>query len=96
MGEHRLRLVWAPEALRDVEESVAYIAKDSIAAAIAVEDRIIAAAEGLLKLPLKGRARTGGRRELVVASTSFKLIYRLEEGAVVLVRVWHMSRQPLA
>jgi plasmid stabilization system protein ParE len=88
-----LKLIWAPEALQD---GVAYIAHDSIAAAITVEDRIIAAAEGLVELPLKGRARTGGRRELVVASTSFKLIYRLEEHAVIVVRVWHMSRRPFA
>ncbi|MFN3878145.1 MAG: type II toxin-antitoxin system RelE/ParE family toxin [Brevundimonas sp.] len=90
-----MKLIWAPEALQDVEEGVAYIARDSIAAAIAVEDRIIAAAEGLPDLPHKGRARTGGRRELVVASTPFKLIYRLEDRAVVVVRVWHMSRRPL-
>ena len=96
MGTHRLKLIWAPEALQDVEEGVAYIAQDSIAAAIAVEDRIIAAAGGLVQLPHKGRARKGGRRELVVASTSFKLIYRFEDRAVVVVRVWHMSRRPLA
>ncbi|MEN5361900.1 type II toxin-antitoxin system RelE/ParE family toxin [Brevundimonas intermedia] len=91
-----MKLIWAPEALQDVEEGVAYIAQDSIAAAIAVEDRIIAAAEGLVQLPHMGRARTGGRRELVVASTSFKLIYRLEVRAVIVVRVWHMSRRPFA
>lgn len=91
-----MKLIWAPEALEDVEEGVAYIAQDSIAAAIVVEDRIIAAAEGLVQLPHKGRARPGGRRELVVASTSFKLIYRLEDRAVVVVRVWHMSRRPFA
>ncbi|MDQ1154423.1 type II toxin-antitoxin system RelE/ParE family toxin [Brevundimonas sp. SORGH_AS_0993] len=60
MDQRRLKLLWAPEALQDVEESVAYIARDSIAAAIAVEDRILAAAEGLLDLPHKGRARSGG------------------------------------
>ncbi|MFN3837418.1 MAG: type II toxin-antitoxin system RelE/ParE family toxin [Brevundimonas sp.] len=90
-----MKLIWAPEALRDVEEGVGYIARDSISAAIAVEDRIIAAAEGLPELPRAGRARTDGRRELVVASTPFKLIYRLEDRAVIVVRVWHMSRRPL-
>ncbi len=96
MGQRRLRLVWAPEALQDIEEGVAYIARDSISAAIEVEDRVLAAAEGLLDLPYQGRARAGGRRELVVALTSFKLIYRVEDGAVVIVRLWHMSRRPLS
>ena len=94
MDSRGLRLVWAPEAEADLEEGVTYIARDNVSAGIATEDRVLAAAEGLRDFPNKGRARTDGRRELVIAATPFLLVYRTEAQTVLILRVWHTSRDP--
>jgi len=96
MDQRRLRLIWTPEAEVDLEEGVTYIARDSVSAAIATEDRVLDAAHGLCDFPGKGRRRPDGRRELVVAATPYLLIYRVEGDVVFVLRVWHMSREPYA
>ncbi|WP_309629168.1 type II toxin-antitoxin system RelE/ParE family toxin [Brevundimonas sp.] len=89
-----MRLIWAPEAEADLEEGVTYIARDNVSAAIATEDRVLEAANGLRDFPNKGRARPDGRRELIVSATPFLLVYRTEPESVLVLRVWHMSREP--
>lgn len=96
MDRRRLRVVWTPEAEADLEEGVTYIARDNVSAAIATEERVFDCAEGLSDFPNKGRLRLDGRRELVVAATPFLLIYRIELADVVILRVWHTSREPFA
>lgn len=91
-----MRVIWTPEAEADLEEGVTYIARDNVSAAIATEERVFDAADGLSDFPNKGRARLDGRRELVVAATPFLLVYRAEPGSVVILRVWHTSREPFA
>jgi toxin ParE1/3/4 len=92
-GRH-LRLIWTPEAEADLDDAVTYIARHNVSAAIATEDRVIAAAAGLKDFPNKGRARPDGRRQFMVAATPFLLIYRTEKDRVLLLRVWHTSREP--
>lgn len=90
-------LIWAPEAEFDLAEGVNHIARDNVSAAISVEERVIAAAAGLPDFPRKGRQRSDGRRELVVASTPFLLIYRIDGNErVIVLRVWHTSREPFS
>ncbi len=91
-----LRLIWTPEAEADLEEGVNYIARDNVSAAIATEDRVLEAADGLRDFPSKGRARPDGRRELVVAAKPFLLVYRTELDCVLVLRVWHTSREPFS
>lgn len=89
-----MRLIWTPEAEADLEEGVTYIARDNVSAAIATEDRVLEAVNGLRDFPNKGRARPDGRRELIVTGTPFLLIYRTEPESILVLRVWHMSREP--
>lgn len=91
-----MRLIWSPLAQRDLREAVAFIAQDSLTAADAVEDRILAAALALLDHPAKGRkGRRAGTREWAVPQTSHLLVYRPTASLIEIVRVWHMSREPL-
>jgi toxin ParE1/3/4 len=94
VDECGLRLIWTPEAEADLEEGVTYIARDNVSAAIATEDRVLEAVNGLRDFPNKGRARPDGRRELIVTGTPFLLIYRTEPESILVLRVWHMSREP--
>lgn len=89
-------MIWTPEAEADLEQGVTYIARNSVSAAIATEDRVLHAADGLREFPNEGRRRIDGRREFVVAATPFLLIYRIDGDDIFLLRVWHMSREPFA
>lgn len=90
-------LEWSRQAEADLEEAVAYIARDNVSAAIAVEERVIDAVQGLERFPMKGRARaTRNARELVVSATPFVVIYRVAGDRIEIMRVWHTSRDPLA
>ena len=90
-----MRLEWSPEARHDLRAAVEFIAQDSLVAADAVEDRILAAALGLLDHPAKGRkGRRAGTREWAVPQTSHLLVYRTTASLIEIVRVWHMSREP--
>ena len=48
-------VVWAPEALDDVDDIAAYIARDSAIYAEVVVDRILDATRRLAEQPLAGR-----------------------------------------
>ncbi|WP_162238802.1 type II toxin-antitoxin system RelE/ParE family toxin [Brevundimonas sp. Leaf363] len=91
-----MKAIWTPQAQAELEDGVNFIARDNISAAIATEDRVLASAAGLRDFPNKGRARPDGRRELVVAATPFLLVYRVEHDSVLILRVWHTSREPQA
>jgi plasmid stabilization system protein ParE len=86
----RKRLEWSARAGRDLFDAWTYISEDSFAAADAVEQRIITAAERLLRYPALGRrGRVAGTRELPVARTSFTIIYRVRRRTLSVVRVLH-------
>ncbi len=70
------RLDWAAPALDELAEGLAYIAEDSLAAAIAVKQRIDLAVDRIRRDP--GGYEEGvapGSRECVVARTAFTLIF---------------------
>jgi toxin ParE1/3/4 len=83
------RLVWSEDAETDLDAITDYIARDDVTAAIGVRDEIESQIERLREFPYSGRdGRLKGTRELVVARTSFIVIYTVNE-AIVLVRVLH-------
>ncbi len=62
-----MKLIWSTLALSDRIEHFNYIAGDSVAAAIRVDDAIEAKAEQLTDFPESGRlSRVTGTRELVI------------------------------
>jgi len=86
----RKRLEWSARAGRDLFDAWSYISAESLDAADAVEQRIVAAAERLLKYPALGRlGRVAGTRELPVSRTSFTIVYRVSRRGLSVVRVLH-------
>ena len=90
-----LQVIWAGQAIRDLQAISTYIRTDNPAAARSVATAIRAAANNLADFPKKGRAGDAGTREWVVPGLRrYLLIYDLDEaaGLVSILRVWHQSR----
>ncbi|MEI9992278.1 MAG: type II toxin-antitoxin system RelE/ParE family toxin [Rhizomicrobium sp.] len=87
-------VAWAPEAVYDIGEAWAFIARDSEVAADRIVTRLTTAAERLDRFPRLGRpGPETGTRQFFVAKTPFKLIYRIKlDGEVELLRVYHTSQ----
>jgi toxin ParE1/3/4 len=90
-----VKLRWSPEAIDDLAALRAYIAADDPTAAQRMVSRIIEVAELLLAdYPHAGRSgRVPGTRELVVPRTPHILPYRVRDGAVDILRVYHGARK---
>jgi toxin ParE1/3/4 len=88
------RVVWSGRALADVEAIAAYIAEDSPAYARSVVRRIIASTRNLAEFPLSGRKvpefDDDEIREVLVQS--YRVIYRVRAGALVVAAVVHGRR----
>lgn len=90
-----MKLSWSPEALDDLAALRDYIGADDPAAAQRMIWRIIEVAELLLPdYPHSGRpGRVAGTRELVVPRTPYILPYRVRDGVIEILRVYHGARK---
>ena len=89
-----MRLEWFLLAQADRDAIFDYIEADSPQAAIAVDDRIRAQTEGLVRFPESGRrGRVEGTRELVISRTPYIAAYRIAGDTVRILRVLHGARQ---
>jgi toxin ParE1/3/4 len=89
-----MQVKWLRRALENLDDEAAYIARDSprVAAEFVLHMRDSAAM--LADHPNIGRpGRIAGTRELVVTRVSYILPYRVREGAVEVLRVFHTARQ---
>ena len=85
---------WSVLAVADRNAIFDYIEADSPLAAIAVDDRIEAAVDGLAKFPGIGRpGRLEGTRELVIDRTPYIAAYRIAGNAVRVLRVLHGAQK---
>lgn len=88
------RLVWAPQAIEDVEAIRAYVARDSPHYADLVVERIVAAVARLENYPLSGRVvpevADQSLREVIHAS--YRIVYRLRPDVVEILTVFHGAR----
>lgn len=94
MPAKRLKVRWLRRALANLEAEANYISRDNPAAA----QRTVAAIEratGLLaRHPALGRhGRVEGTRELVIPGTPYIIPYRVRQGRVELLRVFHTARK---
>ena len=97
MSEQGFEVVWARNAVKDLQEIVGYIADDSPANARRVLGRIKAKASTLSRFPRRGRvvpqlASFGIRtyRELVIQP--YLLVYRIYGGKVIVLAVLDSRR----
>jgi toxin ParE1/3/4 len=90
-----VRLVWSPQAVEDLAALRAYIERDDPAAARKTALRIIEAVDTLIPAnPKVGRpGRVPGTRELVIARTPSVVPYRLREGRIEVLRIFHGPRR---
>lgn len=89
-----MRVKWTCEALKDLDETVAYIAEDDRDAARSVAKAIKAAARNLATLPNRGRPGfVADTRELLVPNLPYFLVFWIQEEQVEILRLMHFSRK---
>jgi addiction module RelE/StbE family toxin len=82
------------EARNDLRAVYTYYADRSPASADRVVGTILKAANGLTRFPLMGKqGEVEGTRERLVTRYPYRIVYRIEEDAIVALRVIHGSRQ---
>lgn len=88
-----MKLEWSLMALADREAIFDLIEARNPKAAIAVDERIEAAAHRLMDFPESGRpGRVAATRELVVTGTPYILPYRVIGQTIRILRVLHGAR----
>ena len=92
MGEFQLRLT--SQAARDLQEIVAYIARDNPAAAKRFGFALVEKAELLKKFPLLGKKVQGTENDRVLVEDPILIFYQPDNaaGVIVIKRFWHGAR----
>ena len=89
------KVLWTGPALRDLTEMREYISRDNPSAARRLAERIRDAVKRVRQYPESGRIvpelAVTGYREIIVSP--YRIIYRVESGALVVLRVWHGKRE---
>jgi addiction module RelE/StbE family toxin len=92
-----MRIEWLPAAIDGLERQIDYIEMRNPTAAIRCSRRVEKAVGRLLDHPEAGRVgRIPGTRELVVTRTPFLIVYRVEQNAVVVLRLFHVAQDRAA
>lgn len=89
-----MQVKWLRRALENLDEEAAYLAKDSPRMAAELVQHLQDSVAMLAEHPNMGRSgRIAGTRELVVTRFSYILPYRVRDGAVEILRVFHTARK---
>jgi len=90
-----MNVIWSPQAIQDLISLRAYLAGESPAGARRIVLRILHDIEDLLSdNPHMGRpGRVPGTRELVISKTPYIVPYRVQDGAIQILRVYHSARR---
>ena len=89
-----LKVVWSPEALEDLESIAHYIARDSGSYAVAVVEKMLAAARDLAEFPEAGRVVPEVGEETLRERSiyRYRLLYRIAPDRILIVAVVHGRR----
>ena len=89
-----MKLVWSAFALSDRDGIFTHIEAENPRAAIALDERIAAAARRLVEFPESGRpGRVAGTREFVVTGTPYVAAYTVTESSIRILRVLHGAQK---
>ncbi|MCA0341426.1 MULTISPECIES: type II toxin-antitoxin system RelE/ParE family toxin [unclassified Shinella] len=89
-----MKLTWSAFALSDRDAIFTYVEADNPAAAVLIDERIVAAARRLLDFPASERlGRIAGTRELVINGTPYVAAYAITETTVRSLRVLHGAQE---
>jgi toxin ParE1/3/4 len=88
------QVIWAPQAIQDVEAIRTHIARDSPHYADLVVERLVAAVERLEGHPRSGRVvpELGDESIREVIHGSYRIVYRLRPDVVEIATVFHGAR----
>lgn len=90
-----MQVKWLKKALDNLDHEAAYIAQENPVAAQKVVRIILDAVALLADQPAMGSpGRIAGTRELVIPDTRYLIPYRVKNGQVEILRVFHTSRKP--
>ena len=94
MAARRRRVVWSEQARRQVDETLAYISRDSLQAARSVLQETLSAAASLDTLAERGRVvpEVGAPEIREVFIHSYRLMYEVSESEVVVLAFLHGAR----
>ena len=85
-----MRIDWTVAAESDLDEIVRYIAEDSVANAIAFDERVQERVELLAQFPDSGKlGRVSGTRELISPRDRYRVIYEVQANTVSILRIIH-------
>ncbi|MDP3410027.1 type II toxin-antitoxin system RelE/ParE family toxin [Bosea sp. (in: a-proteobacteria)] len=88
-----MKIVWTRRALREIDQAFAFVGQESPAAASAMVAAMEARAAVLAEHPEIGRpGRVDGTRELVLSGFPYILPYRVRDGRIEILAVFHTSR----
>ncbi len=89
-----MHIKWLSLALVDLDSIEAYIAQESLDAAVRVVLQVIESVELLQNQPNLGRiGRVDGTRELILTDTPYTVAYRVKNSSLEILRILHQSRQ---
>jgi toxin ParE1/3/4 len=88
------KVVWAPQAIDDVEAIRAHVARDSTHYADLVVERIVAAVSRLEHHPRSGRVvpEVGDQNLREIIQGHYRIVYRLDPDVVEIATVFHGAR----
>ena len=89
------RFILAPQAARDIEQIVQYIAKESVNAALDLEDQLLENFRHLASFPTSGHTRNdlAGDRDLLFWPTGkYLILYRAKAAEIEIAAVLHPAR----
>lgn len=90
-----MRVKWLRTANSNLDAVVDYIARDNPVAARAMYHFIRSSVASLAEHPEKGRpGRVFGTRELVLDGYPYIIPYRIRDGEVQVLRIFHTSQRP--
>jgi len=89
-----LKILWLEKAVVDLEEAYEFILYDNPSAAAGEVEKVLKSVERLCDNPAMGKAgRVPKTRELVVPGTPYLVIYRVKNGRLEVLCVFHGARQ---
>ena len=90
-----MRVEWLRTALKNIDDEAAHIALDNPQAAADFVASIFSSVEHLARFPAMGReGRLPGTREWAVPDHPYLIPYRVRQGRLQVLRVFHTRRLP--
>jgi toxin ParE1/3/4 len=90
-----MQVEWLRTALRNLDEEAAYLAQENPNAAHEFVQAMLIGLERVAEFPSMGKeGRIPGTREWVVPKWPYIVPYRIRDGRLQVMRIFHTRRQP--